>query len=75
MHARQLLHFFRLRTCERAQWEIRAAAEEMLGKCREVAPNIFYKAGPGCVYYGLCPEGKLTCGKFHEVRRKYGVED
>ncbi len=75
MHARQLLHFFRLRTCERAQWEIRAAAEEMLRKCREVAPNIFYKAGPGCVYYGLCPEGKLTCGKFNEVRRKYGVDE
>jgi thymidylate synthase (FAD) len=74
MHARQLLHFFRLRTCERAQWEIRAAAEEMLRKCREVASNIFYKAGPGCIYYGLCPEGKLTCGKIDEVRRKYGVE-
>ncbi|MCP4230671.1 MAG: FAD-dependent thymidylate synthase [bacterium] len=73
MHARQLLHFFRLRTCERAQWEIRAAAEEMLHKCREVAPNIFYNAGPGCVYYGLCPEGKLTCGNFNEVRKKYGV--
>lgn len=60
MNARELLHFFRLRTCNRAQWEIRQMADEMLRMCREVSPEIFGKAGPGCVT-GLCTE-KRPCG-------------
>ncbi len=60
MNARELLHFFSLRCCKRAQWEIRAVAEEMLRLCREVAPTIFAKAGPGCVR-GRCPEGEMGC--------------
>ena len=61
MNARELLHFFRLRCCNRAQWEIREMADEMLRLCREVSPTIFAKAGPPCVSE-KCPEGKLTCG-------------
>ena len=60
MNARELLHFFSLRCCKRAQWEIRAVADEMLRLCKEVAPEIFAKAGPGCVR-GHCPEGKMGC--------------
>lgn len=60
MNARELLHFFSLRCCKRAQWEIRAVADEMLRLCMEVAPEIFAKAGPGCVR-GHCPEGKGGC--------------
>jgi thymidylate synthase (FAD) len=60
MNARELLHFFSLRCCKRAQWEIRAVADEMLRLCKEVAPEIFAKAGPGCVR-GHCPEGKGGC--------------
>lgn len=60
MNARELLHFFSLRCCQRAQWEIRAVADEMLRLCREVAPTIFAKAGPGCVR-GRCPEGEMGC--------------
>ena len=60
MNARELLHFFSLRCCKRAQWEIRAVADEMLRLCKEVAPEIFAKAGPGCVR-GRCPEGKMGC--------------
>lgn len=60
MNARELLHFFSLRCCQRAQWEIRAVADEMLRLCKEVAPEIFAKAGPGCVR-GHCPEGKMGC--------------
>ena len=60
MNARELLHFFELRTCSRAQWEIRHLAEEMLRICREVSPWIFESAGPGCVA-GTCPEEK-PCG-------------
>ena len=62
MNARELLHFFSLRCCNRAQWEIREMADEMLRLCREVSPTIFGKAGPPCVR-GPCPEGKLSCGK------------
>ncbi len=62
MNARELLHLFTLRCCNRAQWEIRDLADEMLRQCKEVYPVIFKNAGPPCVR-GPCPEGKLTCGK------------
>jgi len=70
MNARELLHFFRVRCCNRAQWEIRAMAEEMLRKVKAVAPVLFRDAGPGCVR-GTTPEGKMTCGKSEEVREKF----
>ncbi len=73
MNARELLHFFRVRCCNRAQWEIRAMAEKMLGLVKDVAPTIFGKSGPGCLH-AACPEGKMTCGKIEEVRKKYGVK-
>ena len=72
MNARSLLNFFSIRCCNRAQWEIRQVAEEMLRLVKEVAPHIFEKAGPPCLR-GACPEGKMSCGKALEVRRKYGV--
>ena len=72
MNARSLLNFFSHRCCNRAQWEIRQVAEEMLRLVKEVAPHIFEKAGPPCLR-GACPEGKMSCGKALEVRRKYGV--
>ena len=67
MNCRELLHFFSLRTCERAQWEIRALAVEMLRLCKQAAPAIFENAGPGCVS-GPCPEGAKSCGKAAEKR-------
>jgi thymidylate synthase (FAD) len=67
MNARELLHFFRQRLCNRAQWEIRAMALAMLKLVRPVAPTIFRNAGPPCVK-GKCPEGTRTCGKAEEVR-------
>jgi len=63
MNARELRHFFKFRCCERAQWEIRDVANEMLRKCKEVAPKIFNKAGPTCICEGYCPEGDLSCGR------------
>ena len=62
MNARSLLHFFNLRCCNRAQWEIREMALQMMALCQEVSPDIFRDAGPPCVR-GPCPEGKLSCGK------------
>lgn len=60
MNARELRHFFALRMCNKAQWEIRAAANEMYRQAIEVAPVIFKDAGPGC-WRGKCPE-KKPCG-------------
>ncbi|GAB4437237.1 MAG: FAD-dependent thymidylate synthase [bacterium] len=69
MNARELLHFFTLRLCRRAQWEIREMAKKMLKKAKEVAPDIFFNAGPECVRT-KCPEGKLSCGKALEVKKE-----
>lgn len=71
MNVRSLLNFFRLRCCSRAQWEIKAVADEMLKLCIKEAPSLFKKAGPSCVKEGKCPEGKMTCGKFSEVSEFY----
>jgi len=73
MNARELLHFFRQRCCNRAQWEIRYMAEKMFKHVKKIAPTIFYKAGPGCLY-SPCPEGEYSCGKIKEVRKKYGIK-
>lgn len=62
MNIRELLHFFELRCCNRAQWEIREMACRMLELARATAPYIFKGAGPGCVR-GACPEGKMSCGE------------
>lgn len=71
MNARELLLFLRLRTCNRAQWEIRDYAVEMLLTLREVAPLLFAHYGPSCCVLGYCPEGRLSCGQMQEVRRKF----
>ncbi len=61
MNARELLHFFELRCCNRAQWEIRELAWKMLKLVYPTAPFVFEGAGPSCVR-GSCSEGKMTCG-------------
>ena len=61
MNIRELMHFFNVRCCNRAQWEIRDLAWKMLELARPTAPFIFALAGPGCVR-GACPEGKMMCG-------------
>lgn len=70
MNARSLYNFFAHRCCNRAQWEIRALAEDMLKLCRQAAPTLFANAGPACLT-GPCPEGKMSCGKALEMREKY----
>lgn len=66
MNARSLHNFFRLRCCNRAQWEIRAMADEMLRLCREVSPALFRHAGPSCAVSGVCSEGSMCCGEPRE---------
>lgn len=70
INARSLINFFHHRCCNRAQWEIRDVADQMLALVSKVAPNIFKTAGPPCLTGG-CPEGKMSCGKLKEVREKY----
>lgn len=65
MNCRSLLNFFEQRCCLRAQWEIRAAANLMLKKCRAVLPEIFSHAGARCERSGFCPEGeRFSCGRY-----------
>lgn len=69
MNVRELRHFFSLRMCSRAQWEIRAMATQMHRLCMEIAPLLFADAGPGCLR-GRCPEGEKTCGRAAEKREE-----
>lgn len=69
MNARSLMHFFNLRCCNRAQWEIRELAYKMLAEAKAVAPLLFRNAGASCVATGHCPEGAMTCGKFAEMTK------
>ncbi|MDR3271019.1 MAG: FAD-dependent thymidylate synthase [Peptococcaceae bacterium] len=68
LNARSLFNFFALRLCMRAQWEIRALAEEMLRLVQSIAPNIFARSGPACVTQGICREGKLGCGRLNRIK-------
>ena len=70
MNARSLYNFFHHRCCTRAQWEIRECAYQMYKLVKDIAPTIFKKAGPSCVA-GPCPEGKMSCGRQKEMRKKY----
>ena len=70
MNTRSLYNFLDHRCCERAQWEIRELAIEMLRQLKEVAPILFKNSGPNCVK-GACPEGNMACGNVIQVREKF----
>ena len=67
MNTRSLMNFFHHRCCNRAQWEIRDVANQMLSLVYNVAPQLFKKAGAPCVS-GPCPEGKMSCGRAKEMK-------
>ena len=75
MNVRELRHFFTLRMCERAQWEIRTLATRMFELCYAQAPELFEDAGEACLR-GACPEGEKSCGRAaeHRARRKAYLE-
>lgn len=73
MNAGELCTFFRLRTCSRAQWEIRELATEALFTLREAHPKLFSLYGPTCFMTGRCPEGKMCCGRQQEMREKFSI--
>lgn len=72
-NARSLFNFFHHRCCTRAQWEIKALADEMLRLVKEVAPTVFESCGPRCIS-GPCPEGAKSCGKRTEMIKYYKGE-
>ncbi|OIN99660.1 MAG: FAD-dependent thymidylate synthase [Desulfovibrionaceae bacterium CG1_02_65_16] len=70
MNCRALLHFFQLRCCRRAQWEIRALADAMLALCKKELPAIFGTAGARCESLGYCPESeRFACGKYPTLKQ------
>ena len=75
MNGRELLHFMKLRTCNRAQWEIRACAVELLRALRAECPEVYGCFGPSCFVSGSCPEGRLSCGKSAEVIGRFSAND
>ena len=73
MNARELRHFFSLRCCRRAQWEINRLAWAMRGLVLAAAPVLFEGTGPGCMTGG-CPEGKMTCGRPYTEEEVLGMD-
>jgi thymidylate synthase (FAD) len=73
MNARELRHFFNLRCCTRAQWEMREVATEMLKQGRKAAPALFENTGPSCVELGYCCEGtmKPTECNVEEIKKRF----
>lgn len=71
VNARELLHLCNLRTCNRAQWEIRYLVTHMLAELKKQDPEMFACYGPSCYTFGVCPEGRLCCGKQAEMKEKF----
>lgn len=74
MNARELMHFFAIRCCSRAQWEIKELAYRMLELVKDVAPAIFENAGPSCEQLGYCPE-KRSCGRIMKLSDMIDIVD
>lgn len=72
LNARELMLITRLRTCTRAQWEIRHVALGLLRLLREQYPALFDRFGPSCYLTGRCPEGRMCCGRQEEMRAFFG---
>ena len=70
-NAAELVHILKLRTCNRAQWEIRKFGFCCLAAARRVLPEVFNRVGPSCYAEGKCPEGRMTCGKMLEVQKEF----
>ena len=71
MNAREMLLFFKLRSCTRAQWEIQEFAVDFLSKLRKIYPTLFTLYGPSCYISGVCPEGRLSCGRSSDIKKKF----
>ena len=74
INGRELLLFMKLRSCTRAQWEIRDFAIDMLKKLRKADNTVFKFYGPSC-FVNKCTEGPMTCGRALEMKEFFGNLD
>lgn len=74
MNARELRHFFQVRCCRRAQWEINELAWRMRALALAAAPLLMKKSGPDCLY-GKCREGKMYCGNVYTLEEVAEMEE
>ena len=74
LNARELQLLLRLRTCNRAQWEVREIAVDMLRLLRGSFPELFNRFGPSCYLTGRCPEGRMTCGQSEAMKARFAGE-
>lgn len=61
MNGRILEWISRMRCCNKAQWEIREIANQMVEQAKSVSPLIGECLGATCQVLGYCPEGKDSC--------------
>jgi thymidylate synthase (FAD) len=59
MNAHALLDWWKIRTCNNAQTEIKDLAWKMLNLSRRAACDLFLNAGPSCKALGYCPENAM----------------
>lgn len=64
-----LAHILRLRICNKAQWEIREISNEMRDLVCNIAPIYGSVLGSDCEVFGICKEGKESCGKINYINR------
>lgn len=67
MNFRTLINFIQHRSCERAQWEIREMAIEMIRILKPIMPTLSKLLAPKCCT-SKCPEGKMSCGLMNEMK-------
>lgn len=67
MNFRTLINFIQHRSCERAQWEIREMAIEMIKILKPIIPTLSRNLCPKCCT-SRCPEGNLSCMKMNEKK-------
>ena len=70
MNARNLQWVSRMRCCNKAQWQIRFIAQEMVRQVKQVAPLIGKGLGPTCITDKYCGEGKESCGLIDKINAK-----
>lgn len=67
MNFRTLINFIQHRSCERAQWEIRELAIEIIRILKPILPTLSKLLAPKCCT-SKCPEGKMSCGLMEEKK-------
>ncbi len=62
MNARNIQWVSMLRCCNKAQWQIRYIAKDIVKQVSEVSPIIGKNLGPTCITDRYCGEGRECCG-------------